>query len=782
MITLEINGKTVEVDNGSTVMDAANKLGIYVPHFCYHKKLSIAANCRMCLVEVEKAPKPLPACATPAAQDMKVHTSSEQAKTAQKGVMEFLLINHPLDCPICDQGGECQLQDLAVGYGGSGSRFKESKRIVSTKELGPLVSAAEMSRCIHCTRCVRFGQEIAGVMELGMVGRGEHSEIMAFVGSTVDSELSGNMIDVCPVGALTSKPFRYAARTWELARRKTISPHDALGSNLTAQIKGDTVIRVVPHENTEINECWLSDRDRFAYEGLNATDRLLSPMIKVDSRWEEVDWATALDYIKTKLASPTIKPERIGALATPQATTEEFYLFQKLIRALGSENIDYRLRQADCELSAKAPWLGMSIADVEHLDRILVIGSNIRKEQPLLAHRIRQATKINQALLAFINPVNSDSLVPTAKDYLVAPSCVSGLLLQVVKAVCLALGRPVADALDAISVEADAKEIAQMLVSGQQKLILVGSVARHHPDRSKIEQISHLLGELVGAKVGLLSDGPNSLGAESTNVLPGPSGLNAIQMVDTPLDAYFLLHAEMGDDSCMPGAAIEAMKSAQLVVAMSVFKDEVAEYATVLLPISPFSETAGTFINMEGVAQSFGPVAPAKGLSRPGWRLLAALGKLFEFSNFEYESIEAVRSVLKDSFDGLPRRLQSQSNMSNELPTVSAELLLIERVSDVPMYSVDSIVRRAQALQLTKDALTNYAWLDSELAQELDVVNEDMVRVEQGGQIFDLPARIDPHLARAVIRIPMTSDASKVLGGIGGSVQVSKLQSVGAVA
>ena len=542
------------------------------------------------------------------------------------------------------------------------------------------------------------------------------------------------------------------------------------------------VIRVVPHENIEINECWISDRDRFSYEGLNATDRLLSPMIKVDSRWEEVDWATALDHIKTKLASPNIKRERIGALATSQATTEECYLFQKLIRALGSENIDYRLRQADCEVSAQVPWLGMSISDVEKLDRILVIGSNIRKEQPLLAHRIRQATKINHALLAFINPINSDSLVPMAKDYLVAPSRVTGLLLQVVKAVCLGLGRPVADALADILVESNAEQIAQLLVSGQQKLILVGSFSRHHPDRSKIEQISHLLGELVGAKVGLLSDGPNSLGAECTNVLPGPSGLNAIQMIDTPLDAYFLLHAEMGGDSCVPGAAIEAMKSAQLVVAMCAFKDEVAEYATVLLPISPFSETAGTFINMEGVAQSFGPVAPTKGLSRPGWRLLVALGKLFEFSNFEYESIEAVRSALKDCFDGLSRRLQSLPNMSNEIPVASAESLLIERLSDVPMYSVDSIVRRAQALQLTKDALSNYVWLGSDLAQELDVVNEDMVRVKQGGHFFELPARIDPNLARAVIRIPMTGDASKVLGGIGGSVQVAKLQSVGAVA
>lgn len=782
MITLEVDGKLVEVENGSTVMDAANKLGVHVPHFCYHKKLSIAANCRMCLVEVEKAPKPLPACATPATQDMKVHTRSEQAKNAQKGVMEFLLINHPLDCPICDQGGECQLQDLAVGYGGSGSRFNEAKRIVSTKELGPLVSASEMSRCIHCTRCVRFGQEIAGVMELGMAGRGEHSEIMSFVGSTVESELSGNMIDVCPVGALTSKPFRYAARTWELARRKTVSPHDALGSNLTAQIKGDTVIRVVPYENAEINECWISDRDRFSYEGLNASDRLLSPMIKTDGRWEEVDWAIALDHIKEKLASSNIKPERIGAFAVPQATTEEFYLFQKFIRALGSENIDYRLRQTDHEASPDGhmPWLGMGIEDIEQLDRILVIGSNIRKEQPLLAHRIRQAVKKNGASLAFINSMNSDSLVPTAKDYLVAPSHITELMCQVVKAVNSLLGLEVPSELNDRMVGNDANHIAELLVSGNQKLILVGALCRNHPDRSKIERLSHQLGQLVDAKVGLLSEGANSLGAEIVNSLPGSDGLNAGEMIATPLDAYFLLHAEMGEDSCMPGLAAEALKSAQLVVALNAFKSEVCEYATVMLPVSPFSETAGTFINFEGVPQSFGPVAPTKGLSRPAWRLLAALGKLVGFTDFEYQSIEDVRAELKGHLDRLPAKLQTKPDLSvMQMYLAGNAQDGIERLSDVPMYSGDSIVRRAPALQLTQDAMVDCVWVSLALSGELEISDQDVVRVQQGGNHFDLPARIDSNLMHSVVRVSMNSRASKVIGGVTGSVRVTKLQSVG---
>jgi NADH-quinone oxidoreductase subunit G len=785
MITLEVDGKQVEVESGSTVMDAANKLGVHVPHFCYHKKLSIAANCRMCLVEVEKAPKPLPACATPATQDMKVHTRSEQAKTAQKGVMEFLLINHPLDCPICDQGGECQLQDLAVGYGGSGSRFNEAKRAVSTKELGPLVSASEMSRCIHCTRCVRFGQEIAGVMELGMAGRGEHSEIMSFVGSTVDSELSGNMIDVCPVGALTSKPFRYAARTWELARRRTVSPHDALGSNLTAQIKGDAVIRVVPYENTEINECWISDRDRFSYEGLNAPDRLLSPMLKVDGQWKEVDWAVALDHIKEKLVSSSIKPERIGAFTVPQATTEELYLFQKLIRSLGSENIDYRLRQTDYDMrpSGYKPWLGMSVVDVENLDCILVIGSNIRKEQPLLAHRMRQAVKKNNAALAFINPMKSDSLVSSANDFLVAPSQMIELLGQVVKAVSLLLDRSVPEGLDDVSVENDADQIAKMLVSGAQKLILVGALCRNHPDRSKIEQLSHLLGQLVEAKVGLLSEGPNSLGAEVVNSLPGSNGLNAGEMMANSLDAYFLLHAEVSEDSCFPGLAAEALKAAPLVVALNAFEGEVSQYATVMLPVSPFSETAGTFINLEGTAQSFGPVAPTKGLSRPAWRLIAALGKLFGFTDFEYQSIEDVRAELKDHLDNLPGKLQAKFEVSPiQMQRRGDTQDVIERLSDVPMYSVDSIVRRAPALQLTKEAKHDFVWVSSDLSSKLDILDQDVVRVEQGENHFDLPARVDSNLMSSVVRVPMNSQASKVIGGVTGTVHISKIQSTGAVA
>ena len=438
MVNLEIDGKIVSVENGATVMEAANKLGTFIPHFCYHKKLSIAANCRMCLVQVEKAPKPLPACATPATEGMKVQTNSQYAKTAQQGVMEFLLINHPLDCPICDQGGECQLQDLAVGYGGSASRYQEAKRVVVNKNLGPLI-ATDMTRCIHCTRCVRFGQEVAGVMELGQAGRGEHSEILAFVGQTVDSELSGNMIDLCPVGALTSKPFRYTARSWELSRRKSVSPHDGLGSNLVVQVKQDRVMRVLPLENEVINECWISDKDRFSYEGLNSEDRLTRPMLKQGGQWLEVEWSQALQFVAHGLKD--IKSnhgaESIAALASPHQTLEELYLLNKLMRGMGSNNIDTRLRQADTRADGSAigaRWLGMKIADIGALQSVLIIGSTLRKDHPLIANRLRQATK-NGLQLNIVHVADDELLMKVANIAVVAPSALPATLAAIV--VCL---------------------------------------------------------------------------------------------------------------------------------------------------------------------------------------------------------------------------------------------------------------------------------------------------------------------------------------------------------
>ena len=475
MLDIEIDGKQTQVPAGSTIMDAAQLVGAYIPHFCYHKKLSIAANCRMCLVQVEKAPKPLPACATPVTAGMKVFTHSELAVNAQKGVMEFLLINHPLDCPICDQGGECQLQDLAVGYGSSASRYQEAKRVVFQKNVGSLISMQEMSRCIHCTRCVRFGQEIAGVMELGMANRNMHSEIQTFVGRTVDSELSGNMIDLCPVGALTSKPFRYSARSWELSRRKSIAPHDSLGSNLTVQVKNNRVMRVLPRENEDINECWISDKDRFSYEGLNSSERLLKPMIRVDGALREVEWNVALDYVSHALkdVAKTHGGEAIAALASPTSTLEELYLLQKLTRGLGSGNIDFRPRRRDFSADGKLagiPWLGLHLSEIKSLDAALVVGSFLRKDHPLFAQRLRQLAK-KSGKVSLLSVTGDDPLINLHTQLTVTPDELTRALAGVVKAVAVLKQVAVPAGLESVEPCAKSRTIAESLLVGEKRAV-----------------------------------------------------------------------------------------------------------------------------------------------------------------------------------------------------------------------------------------------------------------------------------------------------------------------
>ncbi|MGB9149763.1 MAG: NADH-quinone oxidoreductase subunit NuoG, partial [Burkholderiales bacterium] len=616
MLKIEIDGKQTEVENGKTVMEAANALGIFIPHFCYHKKLSIAANCRMCLVQVEKAPKPLPACATPVTDGMKVQTHSDYAVNAQKGVMEFLLINHPLDCPICDQGGECQLQDLAVGYGSSASRYQEEKRVVFNKNLGPLIST-DMTRCIHCTRCVRFGQEIAGIMELGMAGRGEHSEILSFVGKTVDSELSGNMIDLCPVGALTSKPFRYSARTWELSRRRSVSPHCGLGSNLAVQVKQDRVMRVLPLENDAINECWLSDKDRFAYEGLNSDERLQKPMLKQDGKWIEVDWQQALEYVANGLTQIVAEhgAGQIGALTTPHQTLEEMYLLQKILRGLGSDNVDHRLRQSDFALDSGrqgAPWLGMAIADLSALDSVVIIGSTLRKDHPLIANRLRQAAKRGLAV-NIVNPVDDDWLMRVSGKAIVAPKQMADMLAQILKALAEAKQAAVPPIAANAVVTDNARKIAASLIGKEKAAVLLGNLAQHSPEYSTLHHLAQQIAELSGAKFGVLGEAANSVGAYIAKAAPSGEGLNAAQMFEHPRKAYLLLGVEAELDCYNPLQAITALKSADMVVALSAFKHNALDYADVLLPISPFTETAGTFINTEGRAQSFNGVVKPLG-------------------------------------------------------------------------------------------------------------------------------------------------------------------------
>ena len=703
MIEIQLDGQKVDVLEGSTIMHAAEKAGTYIPHFCYHKKLSIAANCRMCLVDVEKAPKPMPACATPVTQGMIVHTKNDKAIKAQKGVMEFLLINHPLDCPICDQGGECQLQDLAVGYGGSGSRYEEEKRVVAYKDVGPLVSMQEMSRCIHCTRCVRFGQEVAGVMELGMSHRGEHAEIETFVGMSVDSELSGNMIDICPVGALTSKPFRYSARTWELSRRKSISPHDSTGANLIVQVKANKVMRVVPLENEEVNECWIADRDRFSYESLSSDERLTSPMLKQGGEWKTVDWQTALEYVANGLKQ--IKADHgadsIGTLASPHSTLEELYLAASLMRGMGSDNIDYRLRNAEFVQTKGVRWLGTSIASLSTLQRVLIVGSNLRKDHPLFAQRIRQAVRKGCAVSAINSAVELATAdawaIPIANPVVVGFGSWAQSLADVASAIALEKGIAAPVAGEPTDV---AKAIAKSFLGGERKAILLGNAAAHHANASSLLALANWIGVQTGASVGYLTEAANTVGAQLAGAMPQGKGLNAGQMLNGQLKAVVLLNTEPEFDSAPGAKAVAALNAAQMVVTLSPFKANMS-LSDVLLPIAPFTETPGTFVNAEGRAQSFHAVVKPLGDARPAWKVLRVLANLLGLPGFDFESSQ---DVLKQ-IEGITGGQLADTHLSN-VSDAGIQLQSVNQAAPAvaSIYQLDSLVRRATSLQLTADA------------------------------------------------------------------------------
>ena len=709
MVEIQLDGQTVEVLEGSTVMHAAEKAGTYIPHFCYHKKLSIAANCRMCLVDVEKAPKPLPACATPVTQGMIVHTKNDKAIKAQKGVMEFLLINHPLDCPICDQGGECQLQDLAVGYGGGSSRYEEEKRVVFHKDVGPLISMQEMSRCIHCTRCVRFGQEVAGVMELGMSHRGEHAEIETFVGMSVDSELSGNMIDICPVGALTSKPFRYSARTWELSRRKSISPHDSTGANLMVQVKSNAVMRVLPLENEAVNECWIADRDRFSYEALNSSERLTSPMIKQGDRWASVDWQTALEYIANglKLIKADHGANSIGTLASPHSTVEELYLAGALMRGLGSDNIDHRLRNAEFAPAGSVRWLGTSIASLSELQRVLIVGSNLRKDHPLFAQRIRQAARKGCAVNVIVSSTELSSAdawaLPVANTLLGEPAGWFSQLAEVASAIAAANGAALPAGLSVPAAGTAAQAMAKSLLGGERKAVLLGNAAAHHAQAGSLLTLANWIAAQTGASVGYLTEAANTVGAQLAGAQPQAGGLNASQMLGGQLKALFLLNNEPELDSAAGAQAAVALAKTSMVVTLSPFKANMA-FSDVLLPIAPFTETPGTFVNAEGRVQSFHAVVKPLGETRPAWKVLRVLGNMLGLPGFAFESsVEVLAQVFGPAVDGLSQVAAGKlNNASDVLPTAGAAPASRPAVASI--YQLDSLVRRATSLQLTADA------------------------------------------------------------------------------
>nr|WP_321265716.1 NADH-quinone oxidoreductase subunit NuoG [Alcaligenes faecalis] len=775
MVELTIDGIKVDAPEGSMVIQAAHDAGVYVPHFCYHKKLSIAANCRMCLVDVEKAPKPLPACATPVTNGMVVRTRSEKAVAAQKSVMEFLLINHPLDCPVCDQGGECQLQDLAVGYGGSESRYKEEKRVVAAKSMGPLISTEAMQRCIHCTRCVRTGEEIAGVQEVGMLNRGEHAEITTFVGRAVESELSGNMIDVCPVGALLSKPFRFNARTWELARRRSVSPHDSVGANLVLQAKMDKVLRVVPFENDEVNECWISDRDRFSYEGLYTEDRLTRPMVRGDDgQWREASWNDAMQTIVAGMNAVREKfgADQLGCIGSATSTTEELALLARLGRALGTENVDFRLRQTDARLDgalAGVPWLGMPLTALNELDRVLVVGSFLRKDHPLMAQRLRQAVK-RGAQVSFIDSAADNPLFNAiAGRMTVAPSQLANSLAQVLVAVAKAKDSAVPAGLEGVQVSAEAQQIADSLASGERVAILLGNMAVNSDQASVIAANANAIAQASGAKLGFLTAGGNTVGGYLANAVPGKGGLTAEQMLAQTLRAYLVLNVEPALDSDLGERAVETLKSATFSVALTSYRSAAEQWADVMLPVSPFTETSGTFVNAEGRVQSFKGAAAPVGDTRPAWKVLRVLGNLFQLDGFDDETSESVRDSVMAA--GVESRLSNQINLAaSVLPATSG----LERVADVPIYRSDALVRRSAPLQETPASAAPTARMAAATLTQLGLADGDLVKVRSSQGEVSLPAQLDDTVALNSVRVATAFSETAALGSAFGQLTVER--------
>ena len=776
MLNIEIDGKQVEVEDGTTIIDAADQLGVEIPRFCYHKKLSVAANCRMCLVQVEKFNKPLPACATPVADGMKIFTRSKSAIEAQKSVMEFLLINHPLDCPICDQGGECELQDIAVAYGGSGSRYTEEKRVVFNKNIGPLVST-DMTRCIQCTRCVRFLKEVGGMQELGLVGRGEHAEITAYVDKSVDSELSGNIIDLCPVGALTSKPFRYSARSWELTRRPTIAAHDGLGSHIEVHVKNDRVMRVVPREKESINECWLSDRDRYSYDGLNSPERLTKPMIKHHGEWHEVDWKTALEFAARQIKETVEEdPAGLGFLVSPNATMEEGYLAKKMARALACGNIDHRLRRSDFRLDGRfhgTPWMGCNIHDVQHMDRILVVGSNLRNEHPLLTQRVRQAVA-NGAELSLVNPMDDDQLIKVSHK-----AICSGL-----QRLSLCLPKSINDLLEGVVVRENTQAIAESLAGHGKEYDLVnpksalflGNIAQYHPRYAEIYTLAEAVSSLCGATFGVLFESSDRVGLDMVRVIPGQGGLNARTMLEQPRKTYVLLNVEPEFDCANPAVASHAMEQAECVIALTSFKSASLEHADVLLPIAPFTETSGTRMSMEGRVQSFTAAVKPLGESRPAWKVLRVLANTLALEGFNHESSEQIKTEI---FGGEKPSTMVWNRLNNNLRIlfdvkVQEKSNVLQRLGEVPQYLMDSVVRRSSPLQKTKLVSDPVAGMNAKLMAQLGVQEGDLVIVKQGIGSAQLKVKLDAGLAKGTVRVPTGYDITASLGELMGEIEVQK--------
>jgi len=785
MANIEINGKPLQVADGAMVIEAADNAGITIPRFCYHKKLSVAANCRMCLVEVDNVPKPVPACATPVTDGMKIFTKSTMALDAQKSVMEFLLINHPLDCPICDQGGECDLQDIAVGFGQDISRYAEQKRVVADKNIGPLI-ATEMTRCIHCTRCVRFGQEVAGIMELGATGRGDHTRIGTYVERTVSSEMSGNVIDLCPVGALTSKPYRYTGRPWENKQTKSIAAHDCVGSNTEIETRRNRVMRVLPEENEALNEIWLSDRDRFSYPGLKHEDRLQSPMIKQGDQWKETDWQTALNYafegLKTVINKDGV--ENIGALVSPSATVEEMYLLQKLMRAIGSNNIDHRLRQANFSGQDNAPQfpaLAQSLTELENNNAILLVGSWIRKDQPIIGHRVRKASR-NGATVMAVNAVDFDFNFPVAEKAITSPAQMVNSLAAITRALISLTGKPAAEGLDkllsGVTPDENHTKIAEHLNSAEKATVILGTQAMLQPQLADLRVLSSMIAELSGATLSILTDGANAAGAWLTGTVPhrtcggeSTSGKNAREMLVSGMNAYVLLDIEPEFDTADPAVAIKAMTDADFVISMTPFvTDEMKAYADVLLPVSPSSETSGTFVNAEGTWQSFTGAVTPLAETRPAWKVLRVLGNIFEVDGFDYITSEDVRDEAKQKIGSI----ENSNKIEWQCPeSLAQQSDAINRIGLLPIYAVDNVVRRSDALQQTDDAIPACVIMNAELAKQNNIQDEDDVIIAQADNKVTLRAYIEDSVPDNCVMIPQGVEGVGRLGAAYSEITLS---------
>ncbi len=787
MVTFEINGKTLQAEDGKMLIEVTDECGIDIPRFCYHKNLSVSASCRMCLVEVEKAPKPMPACATSVTEGMKVFTKSTKALAAQKAVMEFLLINHPLDCPVCDQAGECELQDFSVGYGTGNSQYAEIKRVVKDIDIGPLI-ATEMTRCIHCTRCVRFGQEIAGIREIGATGRGEHMEIGTYIEKSVDSELSANIIDLCPVGALTSKPFRYHARSWEMDKHFSIAAHDCVGSNIEVHTLRGEIKRVVGRENPAINETWISDRDRFSYTGLNHGDRLTQPMIKIGKKWQQCSWekafSTAVDGIKSVVKKNT--GESLGALLSPSSTTEELYLAQKLLRGIGSNNIDHRLRQSDYATQERDPLfcgLAMPINELGNQQAIFVLASNTRKEQPIIAHFIRQAS-LSGATVSLLNPVDYATNYPVDTKIITAPANLFTQLQSLCKAILkndaqVQAADGLAELVKQARVSSQHQAIIKNLITAEKSVVLLGSLSQTLPDYSGIRMLASFIAEHTGSTLSFLTSGANSSGAYIAGAIPHRTecmeketqGLATQQMFEQKLKAYILHGVEAEYDIENPQQAIAALKSAFVVSITPYLGETMKEYADVILPASVYSESSGSFVNISGDQQSFKAVVIPLGESRPAWKILRVLGNLFDLENMDYISSQQVK-------DELLAKLGDQITDNKISWLCPSDTVYknkgFDRVGDFSIYGIDSIVRRSEPLQQTADG-QNQAMIriNSRMADSIKAHAGQKVDIKQSRANCQSTIVIDDSIPDNCVCLPNGTQQASLMGSSFSGIELS---------